>query len=78
MEKTSPIRSTRWPSRTTWPEQGMTTVNYQDVSLGSKHPGGCNVLMSDGSAGFVSDSIELAVLKSMASRASGEVLQTQN
>jgi prepilin-type processing-associated H-X9-DG protein len=43
------------------------------VSLGSKHPGGCHVLMCDGSATFVSETIELAMLKAMASRASDEV-----
>jgi prepilin-type N-terminal cleavage/methylation domain-containing protein/prepilin-type processing-associated H-X9-DG protein len=60
-----------------WSLQGEATVNYHDVSLGSKHPGGCNILICDGSVSFVSDSIELAVLKSMASRASEEVIQTQ-
>ena len=57
----------------TWALQSQTTVNYHDVSLGSKHPGGCHVLMCDGSASFVSESIELATLKAMASRASDEV-----
>jgi prepilin-type processing-associated H-X9-DG protein len=71
----APINSAPFPRD--WSLQSQTTVNYHDVSLGSKHPGGCNVLICDGSVSFVSDSIELAVLKSMASRASEEVIQTQ-
>jgi prepilin-type N-terminal cleavage/methylation domain-containing protein/prepilin-type processing-associated H-X9-DG protein len=51
-------------------------VNYHDVSLGSRHPGGCNVLMCDGSVSFLNDSMDLAVLKAMASRAGGEVIQS--
>jgi prepilin-type processing-associated H-X9-DG protein len=46
-----------------------------DTSLGSKHPGGCNLLMADGSTHFVSETIELATLKAMASRASEEVFE---
>jgi prepilin-type processing-associated H-X9-DG protein len=67
----NPINSLAFPE--TWALQSQTTVNYHDVSLGSKHPGGCHVLMCDGSASFVSESIELATLKAMASRASDEV-----
>jgi prepilin-type N-terminal cleavage/methylation domain-containing protein/prepilin-type processing-associated H-X9-DG protein len=67
----NPINSLAFPE--TWALQSTTTVNYHDVSLGSKHPGGCHVLMCDGSASFVSESIELATLKAMASRASDEV-----
>jgi prepilin-type processing-associated H-X9-DG protein len=66
-----PINSAAYPA--TWALQNQATVNYHDVSLGSKHPGGCHVLMCDGSASFVSESIELATLKGMASRASDEV-----
>jgi len=72
----NPINSLAFPA--SWPEQSTTTVNYMDVSLGSMHPGGCHVLMCDGSASFVSETIELAVLKAMGSRASGETIQTQN
>lgn len=69
------INSFAFPN--TWALQPQTTVNYMDVSLGSKHPGGCNVLMCDGSVSFLSESIELAVLKAMGSRASGEVTSSQ-
>jgi prepilin-type N-terminal cleavage/methylation domain-containing protein/prepilin-type processing-associated H-X9-DG protein len=68
---TFPINSAAYPA--TWALQSQATVNYHDVSLGSKHPGGCHVLMCDGSATFVSETIELAMLKAMASRASDEV-----
>lgn len=71
-----PINSEAFPP--SWDRQAETTVNYHDVSLGSKHPGGCHVLMCDGSASFVSETIELDLLKAKASRASGEVNQPQN
>jgi prepilin-type N-terminal cleavage/methylation domain-containing protein/prepilin-type processing-associated H-X9-DG protein len=56
---------------------GPPVVCYHDVSLGSKHPGGCNVLMCDGSVSFLSETMELAALKALASRASGEVISSQ-
>lgn len=71
----NPINSSAFPR--TWEDQAQATVNYHDVSLGSKHPGGCNILMCDGSASFITETIELAALKAMASRASGEVLPAQ-
>jgi len=68
-----PINSEAFPR--TWEEfdSGQVTVCYHDVSLGSKHPGGCHVLMCDGSTHFLSEDIELATLKAMASRTSEEV-----
>jgi len=69
-----PINSAAFPR--SWPEQGMAAVNYHDVSLGSKHPGGCHVVMCDGSAHFVSETIEIATLKAMGSRSSGEVYES--
>jgi prepilin-type N-terminal cleavage/methylation domain-containing protein/prepilin-type processing-associated H-X9-DG protein len=68
-----PINSNGFPL--TWPEHdaGKGDTPYHDVSLGSRHPGGCNVLFADGSTRFLNESIELATLKAMASRASGEV-----
>jgi prepilin-type processing-associated H-X9-DG protein len=70
-----PINSAAFPA--SWALQGTSTVNYMDVSLGSKHPSGCNVLMCDDSVTFLSDSMDLATLKALASRASGEVAQSQ-
>jgi prepilin-type N-terminal cleavage/methylation domain-containing protein/prepilin-type processing-associated H-X9-DG protein len=52
---------------------GMDPVPVHDSSLGSNHPGGCHVLMCDGSAHFINEDIELDTLKAMASRASEEV-----
>lgn len=46
-----------------------------DESLGSNHPGGCHVVMSDASGSFISNDIDVvAVLRPMASRNSGDVL----
>jgi len=48
--------------------------NFNDISMGSNHSGGCNVAMGDGSVRFLRQSIDLnTVLKPLASRAGGEV-----
>ena len=50
-------------------------VNLTNVSLGSKHPGGANVLMCDGSAGFLNEDVDLeGVYRRMASRASEDIV----
>ena len=48
--------------------------NYNSVSMGSNHTGGCNAVMGDGSVRFLRESLDLnRVLKPLASRAGGEV-----
>jgi prepilin-type processing-associated H-X9-DG protein len=71
-----PINSVAWLHD--WNSVPNTPLcDYHDTSLGSQHPGGCNILMCDDSVSFVNDSIDLAVYKAMASRAGEEVAQTQ-
>ncbi len=49
--------------------------NFNDLSMGSNHTGGCNVGLGDGSVRFLRESVDLnLVLKPMASRAGGEVV----
>jgi prepilin-type N-terminal cleavage/methylation domain-containing protein/prepilin-type processing-associated H-X9-DG protein len=49
--------------------------NYNDVSMGSNHVGGCNVLMGDGSVRYLRETVDLNnVLKPLASRAGGETV----
>ena len=49
--------------------------NYNDISMGSNHSGGCNVCFGDGSVRFLRENIDLnRVLKPLASRSGGEVL----
>jgi prepilin-type N-terminal cleavage/methylation domain-containing protein len=48
-----------------------------ETSLGSNHPGGTHVGMSDGSALFVREDIDLGVLRRMASRASEDIYDSQ-
>jgi prepilin-type processing-associated H-X9-DG protein len=43
-------------------------------TLSSYHPGGCNVVMGDGSVRFLKDSISLPTLWALGSRAQGEVI----
>jgi prepilin-type processing-associated H-X9-DG protein len=53
---------------------GVTYVLQTEESLGSNHPGGTNVAMCDGSAGFISEEVDVEkVLRPMASRYSGDV-----
>jgi prepilin-type N-terminal cleavage/methylation domain-containing protein/prepilin-type processing-associated H-X9-DG protein len=69
-----PINSNKFPMLWTEHDAGQGDTPFHDVSLGSKHPGGCNALFADGSVTFLSESTELAMLKAMASRASEEVI----
>jgi len=39
----------------------------------SKHPGGCNLLMADGSVHFVSENIDFQVYNYLGTRSGGEV-----
>ena len=77
------IKTVRWginarknaePDGTEDPVKAADYVNgyvpLTEESLGSNHPGGTHLGMCDGSAGFVSDEIELTVLRRMASRGS--------
>jgi prepilin-type processing-associated H-X9-DG protein len=49
--------------------------NFNDISMGSNHPGGCNVCFGDGSVRFLRASVDLnRVLLPLASRAGGEVV----
>ena len=49
--------------------------NYNDISMGSNHTGGCNVAFGDGSVRFLRESVDLnTVLKPLASRAGGETV----
>jgi hypothetical protein len=52
------------------------TCVINDVSFGSKHPGGAHFGLADGAARFVSENAELAVLKAYASRAGRSLGET--
>jgi prepilin-type N-terminal cleavage/methylation domain-containing protein/prepilin-type processing-associated H-X9-DG protein len=53
-----------------WPDASFT------VSAASNHPGGCNVLMADGSARFVKDSINRMTWWSIGTKGNGEVISS--
>jgi prepilin-type N-terminal cleavage/methylation domain-containing protein/prepilin-type processing-associated H-X9-DG protein len=48
-------------------------VPYNDMPMGSLHPGGANFTFGDGSVRFLQQSIDIATYKSLASRDQGEV-----
>jgi prepilin-type N-terminal cleavage/methylation domain-containing protein/prepilin-type processing-associated H-X9-DG protein len=50
-------------------------VPLTETSLGSDHPGGANVAMSDGSAFYLRNETDVTVLQRMASRASDDVYE---
>ncbi|MHB8899516.1 MAG: DUF1559 domain-containing protein [Thermoguttaceae bacterium] len=50
-----------------------TSGNFNDVSFGSQHPGGCHFAVSDGSVTFISETVDMALYLAAASRDSGEV-----
>ncbi|QDU31206.1 hypothetical protein ETAA8_63590 [Anatilimnocola aggregata] len=78
-----------WPRGYRWNSENVTAKNIQNamrkvkygsgnfnnISMGSNHPGGCNIGMGDGSIRFLSETVDLnKVLLPLASRASGEVI----
>ena len=48
------------------------TIDWNDVSLGSEHPGGLHFLLADGSVHFFRESTELKILQAFATRGDGE------
>lgn len=46
--------------------------NFNDISMGSNHAGGCHILMCDGSVQFVSNNVNLDTLKAAGTRDFGE------
>jgi prepilin-type N-terminal cleavage/methylation domain-containing protein/prepilin-type processing-associated H-X9-DG protein len=55
-----------------------TLQNPGSFALSSRHPGGANTLLLDGSVHFVKDSISLPTLWALGSRAQGEVLSSDS
>ncbi len=57
--------------------QRYTSGNFNDVSFGSDHPGGCQFVMGDGAVKFVSETVDFDVYRATASRDGGEVATVQ-
>jgi prepilin-type N-terminal cleavage/methylation domain-containing protein/prepilin-type processing-associated H-X9-DG protein len=57
---------------------GDTDDDYGYFGLSSRHPGGCNVLMADGSARFLKNSISQLALWSLGSRNQGELISADS
>lgn len=51
--------------------------NFNDVSFGSMHVGGCHFLMGDGSTHFLSQNIDFNVYRMLGTKAGGEVASFQ-
>ncbi len=49
--------------------------NFNDISFGSNHPGGCNVMPADASGRFLSETIDLALYKVISSIKHKEVAE---
>jgi prepilin-type N-terminal cleavage/methylation domain-containing protein len=47
--------------------------NFNDLSFGSSHPGGCQFTLGDGSVRFINENVSLNIYKAMASVKGGEV-----
>lgn len=69
-------KNVMWPMHTAYREKpGEPYSGYlsNDISLGSMHQGGAQVGMGDGSATFLTEDMELNVLKALATRANDDV-----
>jgi prepilin-type N-terminal cleavage/methylation domain-containing protein/prepilin-type processing-associated H-X9-DG protein len=51
--------------------------NFNDISFGSNHPGGCQFTMADGSVQFLNESINMNLYMGLASVKSGELANLQ-
>jgi prepilin-type N-terminal cleavage/methylation domain-containing protein len=60
------------PMRTAHADFNVEIYPHNNTSLGSEHPGGAHVAMTDGSAHFLEESTPLNIFWGMASRSSGE------
>ena len=60
----------RWPINAA--KNGTLTMKFNNGGYGSEHPGGMNVGMMDGSVKFVSETIDMNVYRSAASRGGNE------
>ena len=70
-------KNVMWPMHTAFrerPGDPIAPYDRNDTSIGSKHPGGANVAMADGSVRFLSDDVELRELKALATRANTDSL----
>ena len=56
---------------------GYSFVNKRMSAFGSGHPGGANFAMADGSAIFISDSIDLITLQALSTRAGAETVDNE-
>ena len=59
------------PGSGTKPRNATTLAKHNDLSFGSKHPGGCHFCLADGSARFVGNNTDIMVLKRFANRHDG-------
>ncbi len=57
-----------------FPGNNMTNMSMQ-VPPSSRHPGGVNMMMGDGSVRFATDSVDLTIWRGVGTRAGGEAVQ---
>ena len=68
-----PVSSTNIPINTMESDNGQRQNWWRTSGYKSKHPGGCNLLMADGSVHFVSENIDFQVYNYLGTRSGGEV-----
>jgi prepilin-type N-terminal cleavage/methylation domain-containing protein/prepilin-type processing-associated H-X9-DG protein len=54
------------------------STNFDDISFGSNHTGGVNILFGDGGVRFLVTSTDINTLKALASRSAGEAVSVTN
>lgn len=68
-----PVSSTNIPINTMETDNGEERDYWRTSGYKSKHPGGCNLLMGDGSVHFCSETIDFQVYNYLGTRAGGEL-----
>jgi prepilin-type N-terminal cleavage/methylation domain-containing protein/prepilin-type processing-associated H-X9-DG protein len=68
------ISPTNIPINTMENDGGQPTLWWETSGFKSKHPGGVNVLMADGSVHFFSETIDFQLFNALGTRAGGEIV----
>lgn len=74
---TTPEEAGYYVQSQTAPDGVLKKVTYNDLFWGSEHPGGAHFAYADGSVHFLTDDTSLPILRNLASRNGGELIEDE-